>query len=662
MRAGKAGAVVVGIAVGLSGVVPSLAREKKQPAPDWAVQAAKTPTPADVGDAAAVVLSDDYLLTVDNENHAVERERYVVRVLKPQGRAYSHCEAEYDNDEKLNYFHAWTMALDGQQFQARDSDFKDVGAYEDADLQYSERIRTLRPPGNDPGAVVACETEGHLRPYMTAEDWQIQVSIPIVEESLDLVLPPGGHFAATWSHYAPVKPDEVGPGHLHWEIRNMPALDLENLHATPSWRAMAARMSVVWGDLAVNGAANQWRKIGEWMGQLEAHRTDATPEITAKAEALVSGAPDFYTKLSRITSYIQKNVRYFIVVRGIGGWQAHPASEIFRNGYGDCKDKTTLLIAMLQAVGIHAYYLHVDSQRGVIDPEAPSLLGNHMITAIELPPDEADPRLMAQVKTGDGKTLLIFDPTDEVTPVGLIRPPLQGAYGNLADGANSCVIQLPVLRPDSAGIHRKGTFVLDADGSLSGEETTTYVGGDAAGERMYLKSTEAKDVREDLEQSLGSGLPGLTLKGFEFKNAEELAAPLDLNLHLGVQNYARMAGTLLLVRPRVVGSNAAAVADVMDGKPREYPIVLGHPGRWTSDFEITLPPGYTVDEMPDPVNVDVPFASYRSSVTAKDNTLHYESEYVVRQVQIPAGEAAGFRKLEDAIVSNERAMVLLKRQ
>jgi len=46
---------------------------------------------------------------------------------------------------------------------------------------------------------------------------------------------------------------------------------------------------------------------------------------------------------------------------------------------------------MLQVVGVKAYYLHVDSRRGIIDPEAPSLWGNHMITAIELPDDNTDP-------------------------------------------------------------------------------------------------------------------------------------------------------------------------------------------------------------------------------------------------------------------------------
>jgi hypothetical protein len=635
---------------------------KPQPAPDWAVAAAKTPTPASAKDSPAVVLFDEYLITVDEKNHAVERERSAIRILKPQGRRYAHCEAEYDIDEKLNYFRSWTITADGRQLQAMDTDFTDHGAYAAAILQFTERIRVVNPPASDPGAVVVCETEMQLRPYMSEEGWEIQAPIPIVSEAMELALPAGGHFAEAWHNYPPVKPIEIGSSHLRWEIKDMPALDLENLHATPPWGALASRMAVKWGDSAVNGAEAQWRAIGIWQDQLEQHRTDPNADITAKAQELTAGAPDLFTKLSRITAYIQNNVRYFIVARGIGGWQAHYAGDIYRNRYGDCKDKTTLLISMLQAIGTRAYYLHVDSERGIIDPATPSLDGNHMITAIELPDGEKDPRLMARAKTLNGKTLLIFDPTDEVTPVGLIRGELQGAYGNLSNGTQSQVLQMPLLPPESAGRTRSGSFTLAADGALAGDVNELFTGDDAASERWSIKDTDSKELRERIERSLGSDLPGLAFKGFEFHQTADLDKPLSLDLHVSATGYAHTSGPLLLFRPRVLGSHARSVPDVMEGKPRNYPIELGHPGRWRDSFDITLPTGYVVDETPDPVDLDLDFASYHSKVSAKGNLLHYEREYVVRQVEIPPAKAADFRRFESAILSDEKNAAVLKKQ
>jgi len=499
---------------------------------------------------------------------------------------------------------------------------------------------------------------------MDSEDWLIQDSIPVVNEDLELALPSGGHYADSWGHHAPIRPDETGDNHLRWEIRDVPALDLANLHATPTWWALAARMTVMWGDEAVKGPENQWRAFGQWEDQLEAHRPDPTPEITAKAQELIAGAPDLYTKLSRITSYIQKNVRYFIIEKGIGGWQAHYAGDIYRNRYGDCKDKTTLLISMLQAIGIPAHYVVVAAGplRGVVDPDAPSLMANHVITAIELPNGEKDPRLQSLVKASNGKTVLIFDPTDEETPVGLIRGELQGAYGNLANGPDSQILQMPVLAPLSASLSRKGSFVLTADGTLAGDVTDVFTGVDAAGERALLKEADTKEVHDYLEQHLSSDLPSVDFKGYEFHETGELDQPVTLDLHLSDSSYAHASGPLLLLRPRVVGDDARSVPEVMENKTRLYPIEMGQPGDWHDSFDITLPPGYVVDETPDPVDVDMDFASYHSTTTAKGNVLHYERDYVVRQVEIPPEKAADFRKLESAILFDEKGSAVLKKQ
>ena len=246
--------------------------------------------------------------------------------------------------------------------------------------------------------------------------------------------------------------------------------------------------------------------------------------------------------------------------------------------------------------------------------------------------------------------------------MGLIRGELQGAYGNISNGADSQVLLMPVLPPDSGGLTRKGSFTLSADGGLDGNVTETFTGDDATNERWFIKDNDSKELHEKLESGLGSDIPGLTFKGFEFRGAADLDKPLDLDLHLSATGYAHPAGPLLLLRPRVVGSHARAVSDVMAGKPRIYPIELGHPGRWRDSFDIAIPPGYVVDETPDPADIDLDFASYHSSVSAKGNTLHYEREYVVRQVEIPPEKADDFRKLEGAILSDEKGAAVLKRQ
>jgi hypothetical protein len=285
-----------------------------------------------------------------------------------------------------------------------------------------------------------------------------------------------------------------------------------------------------------------------------------------------------------------------------------------------------------------------------------------MITAIELPDGENDPRLLARVKAINGKTLLIFDPTDEVTPVGLIRSELQGGYGNIANGENSQVLRMPVLPPEAEGLSRKGTFTLAADGTLTGDVREQFIGDDATSERWFIKDTDSRQMHEELEKGLGSDLPGLSFKGFEFSGTSELDHPLSLDLHLAVAGYAHPSGPLLLLRPRILGSHAHFVPDVMEGKDRVYPIEIGHPGHWSDSFDVAIPDGYVIDDVPNPVDVDLDFASYHASVSAQGKVLHYQSEYVVRDIEIPPAKAAAFRLLESAILSNEKSSAVLKKQ
>jgi hypothetical protein len=628
-----------------------------QPVPDWALEANKTRTPDYAKDAPAVILYDEYVETIDANGRATEREREAIRILKSQGR-HNTCEVGYDVDEKINYFRVWTIAADEKQYMAQDTDFAELGNTNIPIMLSTYKSRVAHPPAVDVGATIFCESEEQLQPYMHEKVWRIQNGIPAVFQALELDLPAGHAHSEAWHSFKSVPAVEVSPGHWRWELRDMPALNLRDIPSHPEWEALAARMSVQWGDAAVPGVDNEWKAIGQWVTALEADRPVPSPEITSFTQSLIAGAPDFYTRLSRITDSIQKNIRYFVVSRGISGFQANHAADIFRNRYGDCKDKTTLLIAMLRVAGINAYYMPVDDERGVVDPDDPSIYGNHMITAIEIPADVNDPRLMAVVKAHDGKRYLIFDPTNERTPVGNLPSYEQGSYGTLAAGPASQILALPILPPDANGTVRKGEFTLAADGTLTGLVDTSHSGPEGADLRMRLKYTDEKERRESLETEISHDVPGVVLDSFHFEQPPDLAKPLEMHYKLTAAQYAHQAGQLLLVRPRVVGSHAIP----FDDKPRTVPIDLTATGDWRDSFDIKLPPGYAVDETPDPVNVDMDFASYHSTVTAKGDDLHYERELVVRQVELPANRAADFRKLETAILSDERGTAVLKKQ
>jgi hypothetical protein len=117
-------------------------------------------------------------------------------------------------------------------------------------------------------------------------------------------------------------------------------------------------------------------------------------------------------------------------------------------------------------------------------------------------------------------------------------------------------------------------------------------------------------------------------------------------------------GPLLMVRPRALGSDALET----DHKPRLVPINLRQTMQATDDLSIELPPGYAVDETPDPVKVDLGFASYESSTHVEDNVLRYTRTYTVRQVTLPADRYKDLQKLAGVIAADEQSRAVLKKQ
>jgi hypothetical protein len=108
----------------------------------------------------------------------------------------------------------------------------------------------------------------------------------------------------------------------------------------------------------------------------------------------------------------------------------------------------------------------------------------------------------------------------------------------------------------------------------------------------------------------------------------------------------------------VLGSDAETLND----RPRKYPIDLEAEGTWRDSFDVTVPAGFSVDELPDPTKIDVGFATYHSEVKVDQNVLRYSRELVVKELALKPDQYDALKKLESAITADENRSAVLKRQ
>jgi hypothetical protein len=626
--------------------------------PDWVKQAAQQPLPTYTAQTRAVVLLEETTYTVAPDGRATEHVRRVTKILRPKGRLDAVPVIWFDKDSKITSLKVWSIDPAGHEYAVKDEQMGEIGLpAEGGELYVDDRAKIADPPGLDPGGVVAYEYVQNKRPYTAEDRWFFQDDVPRLKQTYTLVLPPGFSYTAAWANHLPVPGADLENTSYRWEMNNEPAIDLEDVALAPSGESLASRMIIHYsGSTMKVPEADTWEGIGEWYAQLAHDRQAATPDIAARAVELVQGKTDFYDRAEAIAEFVQKNIRYFVVELGIGGYQPHPAANIFRSRYGDCKDKATLLIAMLESVGIHGDFVLVDSERGVIDPEAPSSMGNHMIAAIEIPNGYESTKLRSVVTAKTGKRYLIFDPTWTYTAFGQLEDNLQGSFGVLVEGADSQIVRLPVMAANLNRLERSADFQLDADGTLHGEVIEKRFGDLSENMRSMLQLADEKKRDHYLERVKGRDFAQASMTDFKAENVDALNKDVVTSFNLTADHFASHVGPLLMVRPRVLGTLAIPV----DREHRKVAVDMEQTMVAKDDFDIELPPGYVVDELPDPVRVDVGFATYESSTVVDGRKLHYTRTYTVNAVMVPARKYADVLKLAAAISEDEQSHAVLK--
>lgn len=126
-------------------------------------------------------------------------------------------------------------------------------------------MRVGNPPGRDPGGVIAYEYEQRIRPFLTEKTWFFQTDLPSVNETFTLELPFGYTYGTVWAHHEQMKASDLENQRWRWEMKDVPAIDLNHVLYRPSELSLAGRMTVHYSGRGIPVATdNTWQNIGEW--------------------------------------------------------------------------------------------------------------------------------------------------------------------------------------------------------------------------------------------------------------------------------------------------------------------------------------------------------------------------------------------------------------
>jgi len=375
-----------------------------------------------------------------------------------------------------------------------------------------------------------------------------------------------------------------------------------------------------------------WKQVAQWYAKLQGERMTVDDSVRKKAEELAKGANTPTEKARRLYDFVARNVRYVSISLGIGRYQPHSASDVLQNGYGDCKDKHTLLSALLRAEGIQSYPVLIGSARKLdVDIPSPGQF-DHVITVARL---------------GTGLTWL--DTTPEVTPFGLILYQLRNKQAVVvSEDSEGGLQRTPADSPVKTFMH----FTLDGKFSEFGAldaalEVTAQGDRDWPMRASFRGYSQAqwKDFVKVL--SAGWGLPG-DVDDVQLDPIEDTSKPFHLKYHVRQDQYFVVPSASVNFRPiPPLGMPAIRASE----KSKE-PLDIGPAGDTDYKVRLQFPSNYTV-HTPTAVKMSRDYGDYSSTYSLSKGTLEGERKLVVKMNEVAAARRADYESFRNAAHSDE---------
>jgi hypothetical protein len=631
-------------------------------APQWMHSLVNAPLPSYDEKTDAVLLYSETNVTVISADKIKTQVREAYKILRPGGRQRGVLSVDFGPQKKIKSIHGWCIPAQGKDYEVKEKDAIEIAPdTQGGELISDTKYKVLHIPASDPGNIIGYEFEIEEHPLFLQDIWSFQEIDPVRESRYSLQLPPGWEYKASWLNHPEVKPTDAGNNSWQWTVTGLKGIRKEPF--MPPMRGVEGQMIVSFltssGGPSLN-ANIDWAMLGKWYSNLVGERVDASSEIKQEVAKLSASKTTQLQKMQAIGDFVQHDIRYVAIELGIGGFQPRSAPDVFSHHYGDCKDKATLVRSMLREIGVESFHVVINDQRGSVTRDMPAHNGfNHVITAIRVPEGLSDPSLVAITQHPRLGRLLFFDPTNDLIPFGQLPGYLQANYGLLVTPEGGELIELPQQPSAMNSIQRTGKLSLDPSGTLKGDVKEVRLGERASFERWRLR-TVTKDIDriKPIEELLSGSLANFQITHATLLNVQKNDQPFGFNYSFESQNYAKNAGDLLLVRPRVIGNKSLGFLETKE--PRNFAIELEEPTRDTDTFEITIPAGYAVDDLPPPVDADYSFASYHSKTVVNGNVVGYTRTFEVKELSVPVNQAEELKKFYRIIAGDERSTMVLK--
>ncbi len=617
----------------------------------------KSPASDQYPQAGAVILLADEDMVVNEDNTTEYVQHFLIKVLNERGKHLGEIEVGYDSTyEKVDIDFARTIKPDGEVVSAGAKHIRDVSRYLNFPLYSNARVRIISMPEVSSGAFIEYQIR-LKRGKMVSNDkfftqYMLQSNEPIQQARFTVQLPRGRVL------HQKILNAEFNPAHIHlepivarqgrrdvytWEFKDIPQIIPE-----PGMPPLAEITPVI-----LLSTFDGWPEIYQWWWELAQDKIEATPEIKKKVEALTAGKTTLREKVQAIYNFCARDIRYVAIEYGLAGYEPHKAGEIFANKYGDCKDKTILLITMLREIGVidlpsinqkekvnNAYPVLIGT-KGLIPTQNdfPTLSFNHCITAVDM----------------DGE-LIFVDPTAEAVLFGDLPGGDQGRRVFVFYDDRGELKSTPVFPAENNQALTTTKFHFDEQENITATRTVRTLGTFDQAQRYRLRYTMPLLIEEGIKERIQALIPASRLLDYEVKNLENMVEEIELSYRFTGSDFLIMSGEGLRVVPQL----ARVDLTLASKDRRQYPIDFNIPSIDEDVLEIQLPKHYRVKSLPTPIVQETPWFDYAATYDYHEDTLIYKEKTTNKGIRLETKDYASYKSILEKLSKDVRYCVILE--
>lgn len=483
---------------------------------------------------------------------------------------------------------------------------------------------------------------------------QLGESFPVRETDVVVQLPMGTPF-----HYDLEDPTKDVQEKVAMVHRSLPPQGTDRDDAGPwdEWRLQLGPLAATEPEERMPGTTDvvpylhmssfaNWTEAARWYAGLMKEALPARgsdPVLHDLALRLTQGLQTPQQKARALYTYAAAQVRYVGLEFGIHSLKPHAAREVMQRQFGDCKDKATLLVALLAEVGIEAQVALVRTvDEGRLHDGVASLgVFNHAIAYLP------------------GLDWWLDATAQHHSPLELPGQDAGGMALRIPRIAEEAKLEHLPDAPASAHARDEiDEFTVQADGSARLDLTLKLHGLPAAEVRARLDTAQAR--KERLEQDLAPRLPGVSVTDVQVTGIEPPADEVVVHVQARVPQWAQVRGQGLAVA--ALRPPSSYVQGLASQATRTQEVLLDHAFDETTRVRVVPPPGLALDKLPPPQQVDGPQGTFaRTSRLLPNGTVELTTRMVLQTRRIAPSQYQAFRGWLAQVDASLRAEVLLQK-